>query len=74
MMIEMRKHFNIYEEGVITPSFQKAFSARRVSLFQSKWDKCAEVDHSNPNNAVNYISDVLMNAADKAKIKYAKQQ
>ena len=29
MMIEMWKHFNIYEEGVITPSFQKAFSARR---------------------------------------------
>ena len=29
MMIEMWKHFNVYESDVIAPSFKKGFSLRR---------------------------------------------
>ena len=36
---------------------------------QIKWEKCVELDHSDPNIAVNYISGVLVGAAERAKIR-----
>ena len=41
--------------------------------FNSKWDKSIEIDHSDPNLLVNYVTEVLISAADKAKIKYCKR-
>ena len=38
--------------------------------FKFKLDKSVEVDHSDPNLLVNYVTDVLVNAAEKAKVKY----
>ena len=43
------------------------------SEFKAKWDKSVEVDHSDPNILVNYVTEVLVSAADKAKIKYFKR-
>ena len=40
--------------------------------FKVKLDKSVEVDHSDPNLLINYISVVLVDAANKAKIKYRK--
>ena len=40
--------------------------------FTGKLEKYDEVDHSDPNLAVNYVSQVLVEAADRTKIKYVK--
>ena len=40
--------------------------------FKAKLDKCIEVDHSDPNLLVNYVTDVLVTAAAKAKVKFRK--
>ena len=37
--------------------------------FQVKWENSLKLDYSNPNDVVNHISDILLSAADKAKIK-----
>ena len=41
--------------------------------FQVKWESSLELDYSDPNNVVNYITDILTSAADKAKIKTVKK-
>ena len=40
--------------------------------FKIKWDKIDEIDHSDPNLTVNYVSEVLVEAADRTKAKYVK--
>ena len=40
--------------------------------FLGKWDKIDEIDHSDPNLAVNYVSEVLVEAADRIKAKFVK--
>ena len=40
--------------------------------FEERLDKCVEVDHSDPNLLVNYVTDVLTDAAKKAKINVRK--
>ena len=42
--------------------------------FQHKLDKSYELDHSDPNNLVNHITEVLTTAAEKCKIKHVKQK
>ena len=42
--------------------------------FQHKLDKCYELDHSDPNNLVNHITEVLTTAAEKCKIRHVKQK
>ena len=37
--------------------------------FEHKWEKYAEIDHSDPNIAVKYISGALISAAEKTKVK-----
>ena len=41
--------------------------------FLGKWDKIDQIDHSDPNLAVNYVSEVLVEAADKMKAKFVKE-
>ena len=41
--------------------------------FQTKWDGYIEIDQSDPNKGVNYISEHLINAANKAKIKFVRK-
>ena len=40
--------------------------------FTGKWEKYDEIDHSDPNLAVNYVSEVLVEAADRMKAKFVK--
>ena len=40
--------------------------------FEIKFNKSVEVDHSDPNLLVNYVTEVLLDAAKKAKVKYRK--
>ena len=40
--------------------------------FEHKFDKSVKVDHSDPNLLVNYVTEVLLDAAKKAKVKYRK--
>ena len=40
--------------------------------FEHKFDQSVEVDHSDPNLLVNYLAEVLIDAAKKAKVKYRK--
>ena len=40
--------------------------------FERKFDGSVEVDHSDPNLLVNYVTEVLLDAAKKAKVKYRK--
>lgn len=53
---------------------QKFLDTITTAEFQAKWDECIKIDHSDPNNAVKYISEVLISAADRAKIKCVKRQ
>ena len=41
--------------------------------YQTKWDGFVEMDQSDPNTAVNYISEHLISAVDKANIKFFKR-
>ena len=41
--------------------------------FQTKLDRFSEVDLSDPNLAVSYITDVLINVAEKTKLKSVKR-
>ena len=50
-------------------SKNKYLETLRSDDFQIKWEKCVELDHSDPNIAVNYISGVLVGAAERAKIR-----
>ena len=50
----------------------KYFELINTSKFQGKWDKIDEIDHSDPNLAVNHVSEVLVEAADRMKAKFVK--
>ena len=38
--------------------------------FESKFDRSVEIDHSDPNLLVNFVTDVLIDAAEKVKVKH----
>ena len=50
------------------------FNTLQNTEFQAKLDKFSQLDGGDPNNLVNYITEVLNDAAEKTKIKYVKQK
>ena len=50
----------------------KYFELINTAEFQGKWNKIDEIDHSDPNLAVNHVSEVLVEAADRMKAKFVK--
>ena len=62
------KHY-IWDEG----SKERFANVIKTPDYDAKWEKSAEIDHSDPNLLVNYVSEVLLCAADTAKVKYCKR-
>ena len=52
-----------------TVSRQKFLEMIKTDEFQVKWERSIELDHSDPNNVVNHITETLISAADRTKIK-----
>ena len=52
---------------------QKYMNSLQSQYFQTKLDRFSEVDLSDPNLAVSYITDVLIDAAEKTKLKSVKR-
>jgi len=65
--IKAPKHYLWSEESKL--SF---LSLLKSDEFNAKLDKSDEVDHSDPSLVVNHVSEVLVSAAEKAKVKFCK--
>ena len=55
-------------------SREKFHNLIKTDEFQGKFEKCFELDRSDPNNLVDYITKILTTAAEKCKIKHVKQK
>ncbi len=54
-------------------SRQNYLNTLKSDYFERKWERYIEIDHSDPNIAVKYISETLISAAEKTKIKCVKR-
>ena len=53
---------------------QKFIHTIKTEKFQQKLEASLQMDYTHPNNVVNHISDVLINAAEIAKVKSTRQK
>ena len=54
-------------------SRQNYLNTLKSDYFERKWERYIEIDHSDPNIAVKYISETLISAAEKTKTKCVKR-